>query len=174
MPCYAKVYGFPFIYQRMESLPEAGLAAAFQLLLPGMPMIFYGDEYGIDGGPDPDCRRGMVWDEEYQDKKMFAWYQKLISLRHTYPCLTEGKITAYHTDDEAGTIAMTIALDQKELTILFHCKKGTVPMPEYTGKRNLISEEPFAGFLGPLRRRCYPDGMRGRIFLRNDENNKNA
>lgn len=137
-----------FLYCCGKSKEKQRLAAAFQLLLPGMPMIFYGDEYGIDGGPDPDCRRGMVWDEKYQDKKMFAWYQKLISLRHTYPCLTEGKITAYHTDDAAGTIAMTLALDQEEMTILFHCKQGTVPMPEYAGKRNLISEELFAGSLG--------------------------
>ena len=40
----------------------------FQLLLPGMPMVYYGDEYAMPGANDPDCRRGMYWDEEYQDK----------------------------------------------------------------------------------------------------------
>ena len=38
------------------------LAAAFQLLLPGMPMIYYGDEFAMPGANDPDCRRGMYWD----------------------------------------------------------------------------------------------------------------
>ena len=35
------------------------LAAAFQLLLPGMPMIYYGDEFAMPGANDQDCRRGM-------------------------------------------------------------------------------------------------------------------
>ena len=51
------------------------LAAAFQLLLPGMPMIYYGDEFAMPGANDPDCRRGMYWDEEYQDKEMFDMVQ---------------------------------------------------------------------------------------------------
>ena len=38
------------------------LAAAFQLLLPGMPMIYYGDEFAMPGANDPDCRRGMYPD----------------------------------------------------------------------------------------------------------------
>ena len=53
------------------------LAAAFQLLLPGMPMIYYGDEFAMPGANDPDCRRGMYWDEEYQDKEMYEWYKQL-------------------------------------------------------------------------------------------------
>ena len=38
-------------------------------------MIYYGDEFAMPGANDPDCRRGMYWDEEYQDKEMFEWYK---------------------------------------------------------------------------------------------------
>ncbi|MBA2382465.1 MAG: alpha-amylase [Chloroflexi bacterium] len=34
------------------------LATLLQLVLPGTPSIYYGDELGMEGGPDPDCRRG--------------------------------------------------------------------------------------------------------------------
>ncbi len=125
------------------------LAAALQLLLPGMPMIFYGDEYGMDGGKDPDCRRGMVWDEEWQDKKMYGWYRRLIQIRHEHPCLTEGSVTFYRADDEAGIIEMTRTLGEEKLTILFHCRKGTAFLQEYVGKMNLVSDMPFRGKLGP-------------------------
>ena len=54
------------------------LAAAIQLLSPGMPMIYYGDEVGMTGAKDPDCRRGMLWDEARQDKQTFAWYRSLL------------------------------------------------------------------------------------------------
>src|SRR5437899_1202878 len=34
------------------------LAMLVQLTLPGAPSIYYGDELGMEGGADPDCRRG--------------------------------------------------------------------------------------------------------------------
>lgn len=35
------------------------MALAFVLTLPGLPLIYYGDELGLAGGSDPDCRRVM-------------------------------------------------------------------------------------------------------------------
>src|SRR5699024_8417411 len=31
--------------------------------LPGSPCIYYGTELEMEGGPDPDCRRCMPWEE---------------------------------------------------------------------------------------------------------------
>ena len=39
------------------------LAMLLQATLPGAPCIYYGDEVGLAGGNDPDCRRGFPWDE---------------------------------------------------------------------------------------------------------------
>lgn len=33
-------------------------------LFPGNALIYYGDEAGLEGGPDPDCRRAMPWGKE--------------------------------------------------------------------------------------------------------------
>nr|HPH65533.1 hypothetical protein [Kofleriaceae bacterium] len=50
------------------NLPSAAsaferLAVAYTMLytLPGIPMLYYGDEYGMPGGGDPDNRRYMQW-----------------------------------------------------------------------------------------------------------------
>ena len=40
------------------------LALLFQMTYPGIPMLYYGDEIGMQGGADPDCRRPMIWEEE--------------------------------------------------------------------------------------------------------------
>ena len=43
------------------------LIIAFQMLYPGSPMFFYGDEAGMWGSNDPDCRKPMIWaDKKYE------------------------------------------------------------------------------------------------------------
>ena len=125
------------------------LAAALQLLLPGMPVIYYGDEYGMSGGQDPDCRRGMVWDAEYQDAEMYRWYRRLIQVRKTCPCLTEGRRVEQTADDARGVISLTLCKDGQALTVCFHGKDGTAALPELAGREELLTGKPFAGALGP-------------------------
>ena len=102
------------------------MAAALQLLMPGMPFIYYGDEYAMTGGEDPDCRRGMVWDEKYQDKEMFAWYQKLIQMRKAHPVITEGKEVRRSCDDVNGVLMIERELDSTKATVVFDVKNYTV------------------------------------------------
>lgn len=136
-----------FLHSCRNSLKKQRLAVAFQLLMPGMPMIYYGDEYAMKGGPDPDCRRGMVWKEEHQNVKMFDWYKTLIRLRKEYPCITEGETISCETQDETGLIILVKKLEEEELTLIFHGKKETLELPQFVERRNLITQKPFSGKL---------------------------
>lgn len=62
---------------------ERRLMAAFTLLLtwPGSPMIYYGDELGMEGGPDPANRRGMEWDKVRPDNPVLSHVRRLSALR---------------------------------------------------------------------------------------------
>lgn len=124
------------------------LAAAMELLLPGMPMIYYGDEVGLDGGPDPDCRRGMLWEEERQDRECLAYYRRLIQIRHRYPALTKGKLTKQYADDQAGILYLERALEESHVILIFHTKKGSAFLEELShGWRNLVDDREFDGSL---------------------------
>ncbi|MEF3310493.1 glycoside hydrolase family 13 protein [Paenibacillus sp. GYB004] len=65
-------------------------AALFQFILPGTPCVYYGDETGMQGGADPDCRRPMVWDPHRQNAQLLDFYRRLVSLRKSNPALQEG------------------------------------------------------------------------------------
>ncbi|MBE5880368.1 MAG: alpha-glycosidase [Lachnospiraceae bacterium] len=115
-----------FLHVSGENKDKLKIAAALQLLLPGMPFIYYGDEYAMTGGDDPDCRRGMLWDEARQDKEMFAWYRELIRIRKAYPAITEGKVTACECDDERGIVELTRELGVEKVEIIFEVKECKV------------------------------------------------
>jgi glycosidase len=89
------------IATRLAGEPAAiRLAVALQLTSPGAPMVYYGDEIGLEGGEDPDCRRTMPWDRNDWDEDLFDWHRRLIALRHARPSL-RGDIdvtTAHGTD----------------------------------------------------------------------------
>ncbi|HLV10499.1 MAG TPA: glycoside hydrolase family 13 protein [Halanaerobiales bacterium] len=57
------------------------LAAGFQFTFTGIPLLFYGDETGLTGENDPDCRQAMVWDEKKVNFELLDWYRKLIKIR---------------------------------------------------------------------------------------------
>ncbi|MBD5506030.1 MAG: alpha-glycosidase [Lachnospiraceae bacterium] len=131
-----------------NNLKKHKLAAALQLLLPGMPMIYYGDEVALEGGPDPDCRRGMLWDESRQNKEILKFYKNLIRIRHEYPVLTEGRPVKQYTEDSTGIIYMERYLNDQSMIVVFHTQEGTVELPELKGRRNLVDGQNFSGNLG--------------------------
>ncbi|OHD08576.1 MAG: hypothetical protein A2086_13060 [Spirochaetes bacterium GWD1_27_9] len=58
----------------------------------GIPAFFYGDEVGMEGNGDPDCRRPMIWDENNQNKEILNLYKDLIKFRKDNKCLSYGSI----------------------------------------------------------------------------------
>lgn len=121
------------------------LAAALQLLNPGMPMIYYGDEYAMEGGQDPDCRRGMLWDPNRQDADMYAYYRRLLTLRRSHPGILAREVTDT-ADDENGLLIRKAG----EYTLIFHTKATLLPLKNYQGQTDLLTAEPFDGKLKPF------------------------
>lgn len=74
-----------------NDISKVVLAITFLMTYMGAPMIYYGDEIGMEGDNDPDCRRTMIWDEMLWNKKINSIYKKLINLRLRHPSLRIGK-----------------------------------------------------------------------------------
>lgn len=93
-----------FLYICGENKKILQMASAFQMLFIGSPAIYYGDEVGITGKNDPDCRRCMVWDGQ-ADQELLRWYQKIIAIRKKYPCIREGSYRTIHADNCTNSFA---------------------------------------------------------------------
>ena len=91
----------------------AHAASFFQFTYLGAPIIYYGDELGMEGGEDPDCRRPMRWDD-VEDNPTRAHYQKLARLRAQLPALRTGRFRS-HVALENGLYAFRRETDTQQL-----------------------------------------------------------
>ncbi len=66
------------------------LAAAFLFSYPGAPAIYYGDELGLAGGEDPDCRRCFPWEEVRENHPLLSVFRKFARWRKEEEALVSG------------------------------------------------------------------------------------
>ena len=73
-----------------------------QMTTPGVPMVFAGDEIGLEGAWGEDARRTMPWSRpEAWDAELLEAYRRLISLRRESEALGRGGIRYVHVSDNA-------------------------------------------------------------------------
>ncbi len=84
------------------------LAVFFQMTYPGSPAIFYGDEVGVTGGPDPMNRGTYPWADlgGHPDTALLADFRRLARLREQLPVLRHGALLApLHVDAHVVVLA---------------------------------------------------------------------
>ena len=79
---------------------RVALSVIFQMTYLGAPMIYYGDEIGMEGNNDPDCRRCMIWDTKKWNRSMFELSKKLIRIRTNSTALRRGDIEDIQNSDD--------------------------------------------------------------------------
>lgn len=115
------------------------LAVGIQMTMLGAPMVYYGDEAGMWGGDDPDCRKPMVWPElEYEtetthpfgkkreldevkfDQDLFNWYKLLIGIRKENKPLSLGDLKFFHVDNENKVLGYKRSYLGKNVSVLLN------------------------------------------------------
>ena len=130
------------------------LAVLLQATLPGAPCIYYGDEVGVEGGSDPDCRRSFPWDESTWDRAGVAWTRAVIGARHALPALRRGSFRiagaagdalAFARGDDAGGPSVLVVVNAGDGPI-----DVPVLLPELAGASLGARALPGDGDAGPV------------------------
>jgi alpha-glucosidase len=82
-------------------LARMQLAVTLLFTYAGVPCIYYGDEIGLSGGGDPDCRRCFDWDRARWNAPLHAHYRRLIAWRKQRPEWRHGAYQTLATSDDA-------------------------------------------------------------------------
>ena len=82
------------------------LMHAFNMTIPGIPVIFYGDEIGLTGANDPDCRRMMKFDNwNNREAKLWNRVSTLAHFRSDNPVMIYGDFINIHTTKDSWVFA---------------------------------------------------------------------
>jgi cyclomaltodextrinase len=82
------------------------LATILLFTYPGAPSIYYGDEIGLEGRLDPDCRRAILWDQpDTWDIGVLEFHKGLVAMRHAHQALRTGRFQRLYADDAVFAFA---------------------------------------------------------------------
>ncbi len=124
----------------------ARIAATLLFTFPGTPSIYYGDEIGMVGSNDPDCRRCMSFDEREWNSGRRAFYKQFISLRRTSPALRRGGFQILYAAGE--TLAfMREAPEERLIVVARRAADGLLALPVRHGglPDGLVLQEVISG-----------------------------
>lgn len=139
------------------------LAVVFMMTSMGVPCIYYGDEIGMDGGDDPDCRKCMEWDEDKQDKELFDFYKLMIALRKEHPALRTGRMRFLFASSDQGQLIYERLDGKQHFTIWINStgEPATLAHPMQAGGwRDVLSGEEVATDEEQLKIELDPRGYR--------------
>jgi glycosidase len=84
-----------------RSIEKMRLAYLILFTFPGAPAIYYGDEIGLEGGPDPDNRRTFPWNETEWNIEILQWVKQLIRVRNDQNSLRRGNFSVLPNNNDS-------------------------------------------------------------------------
>jgi len=115
---------------------------AFINTIPGIPVIYYGDEIGMPGAGDPDNRRPMKFDNLTKFEQMVKdQTTKIVHLRRNNLALVYGDLIMLYSDNNSMVYARKYF---DKISFVAFNKSNTyktiqINLPEYINATNLIS-----------------------------------
>ncbi len=112
-------------------------ATFLQFFLPGSPVVFYGEEVGMEGFADSDNRRSMDWRQVDEDNHLLQWYRKLIRTWQRFPVLQTGDFRILEASDTKQTLVFSRQTNQQWALGFINFAEETreFELPKYLGTK---------------------------------------
>jgi alpha-glucosidase len=117
------------------------VGVGLQMTMPGVPMVFAGDELGLEGEWGEDARRTMPWvRSDSWDGELLESYRRLIELRRSSPSLARGGIRYAFIDDDVIAYLRETS-DERLLCLATRAPHEPVRLP-FLSLETLYGDEP--------------------------------
>lgn len=121
-----------------SSYDKLKLYLAYEMTVPGIPILYYGDEIGMTGASDPDNRRMMRFDNGLSnfEKETFSQISKLVEIRNNNSALRYGDFLTLLADENIFAYFRS-DMNQRVLVILNKSNKNKTVEIELPPNYNL-------------------------------------
>jgi len=111
-------HDLPRFYTLTKDKNNYSLAVALLFALPGIPVLYYGEEIKMEGGQDPDNRKGMQWDKLEDNCGQIEELKYLIKLRKANKSVFAfGDLEVPYVDEKSKV--MVVSRKSQEMTVHF-------------------------------------------------------
>jgi glycosidase len=145
---------------RLGGPARARQALALLMSLPGAPCIYYGTEYALEGGHDPDCRRCMPWDPSPEELAFADFVRALVRMRRErWRLFSDGERISAYMDDKPGFAALGARLGAEAVVVMVNRGGEALSPSAWRGALGLASGEAALDLIngGQFERELLPD-----------------
>ncbi|HEX8991126.1 MAG TPA: glycoside hydrolase family 13 protein [Anaerolineales bacterium] len=121
-----------FITSARGDVDSLKLALTFLFAYPGAPCMFYGDEIGLAGRHDPECRQPFPWDPAKWNHDLLGFVKQLIALRKSHGALRRGNYARVYSKDSVYAFKRTSA--EESLLIVLNASDVARTIPRNTSQ----------------------------------------
>jgi neopullulanase len=114
------------------------LALLLMLSMPGTPSIYYGDEIGMTGHVDPDCRRSFPWDQAAWNHDLLAFVGRAIAVRKARTALRGAALRVV----DCREMGIVMERSDGERRVLVAVNAGESPVELRVGTTPVQPDEP--------------------------------
>ncbi|MBN2493285.1 MAG: hypothetical protein JXR96_01735 [Deltaproteobacteria bacterium] len=102
------------------------MAWTFLMTVPGIPLIYYGDEFGMEGAGDPDNRKFMRFGAELNAHQLATLdhVKRLAAARHAHRAFRYGSRTQLHMDGDGLLWAYGMVAGADKAVVVFNGHAG--------------------------------------------------
>lgn len=104
-----------------ENIELLKVAIAIQMTMPGVPLIYYGDEVGLSGGRDPQNRKPYPWSKG--NKEILNYYKILTNIRNSEVALKKGNFTPINISEDVLCYEREYNSEKIIVLVNPHCRK---------------------------------------------------
>jgi glycosidase len=124
------------------------VANSMLFTLIGSPIIYYGDEIGMQGGKDPDCRGSFLWGVDQWNQGLRDWIKKLIHVRKNQIALRQGDFVPIIIGENKEVYAFARSFREESVLVVINPSAKNQIVKIKIEDFNWQSRNPVIGLLG--------------------------